>query len=614
MQQVARMSNRRVVAQRRTSVTVQSVPQNTSVSYLPGLNGLRAIAVFAVLLYHADTHWLPGGFLGVDVFFVISGYLITVLLLAEWQRHGRIDLRAFWLRRARRLLPALVVMIVTTLTFALAYLPRDVVKLRGDALAALLYITNWHFIFGHQSYFAAAGRPSLFQHLWSLAVEEQFYILWPLFLVMGMRHWQRRRLLLGILCGATVSTLLMAVLYRPGFDPSRLYYGTDTRAAAPLIGAALAFIWMPGRSKPTKGWLIPLLLDVLGLGALAWIAWNFYHLGEWHPFLYRGGFALVALLTAVVIAVAVHPRGHLGSKLLEWRPLTWLGVRSYSIYLWHWPVFMITRPQLDVPLAGLPLLIVRVVVTCMLAELSYRCIEEPIRSGAITRAWTSWREARGAQRYRLSLTWVGIGSIALSLSVALGVAVAEAKPPPTAAYLSVMELHISLTRTKDDLVGPLTTPAPTPITAIGDSVLLGMAAPLEQTVGPLDMDAEIGLQVPAALELIRARHDAGRLGNIVLLHLGNNGVYPPGDFDAIMQLLRNVQRVVVVNVKVPRSWEAPNNAVLATGVPRYPNAVLVDWRAASENRPDLFWDDGVHVRPSGASVYVDLINTALKAP
>jgi hypothetical protein len=237
-----------------------------------------------------------------------------------------------------------------------------------------------------------------------------------------------------------------------------------------------------------------------------------------------------------------------------------------------------------------------------------------VRSGAVERAWKSWREARGARRRQLGLRWAGGGAAAIALSLALGVAVAEAKPPPTAAYLSVMELNISLTRTKDDLVVPPATPAPAPITAVGDSVLLGTAPALERVVGPLDMDAEVGLQVPAALDLLRARHDSGRLGNIVLLHLGNNGVVPAEDFDAMMQLLTGVQRVVVVNVKVPRPWEAHNNAILAAGAPHYPNVVLVDWHAASENRPELFWEDGIHLRPEGTPVYVDLVSAALKAP
>src|SRR5215217_6687399 len=215
--------------------------------YVPGLDGLRALAVIAVLLYHAGLPWIPGGFLGVEVFFVISGYLITALLLTEWRRLGRVDLKAFWLGRARRLLPALYLVLVVTLAYAVVFLPGEVAGLRGDVLAALGYVTNWYLVLGQESYFEAIGRPSLLKHLWSLAVEEQFYLIWPLVLAfglsMGATRWRRRRILILALAGAVTSALLMALLYRPEVDPSRIYFGTDTRATGLLVGAALAFVW-----------------------------------------------------------------------------------------------------------------------------------------------------------------------------------------------------------------------------------------------------------------------------------------------------------------------------------------------------------------------------------
>src|ERR671913_1335333 len=223
-------------------------------SYSPGLDGLRALAVMAVLLYHADLGWIPGGFLGVEVFFVISGYLITALLLAEWRTEGSVDVKAFWMRRARRLLPALYVLLVATLAYAVVFLPGEVAGLRADVLAALGYVTNWYLVLGHESYFEAIGRPSLLKHLWSLAVEEQFYLLWPLVvafpLSVGARRWRQRRVLIVALTGAAASAVLMAALYRPEVDPSRLYFGTDTRATGLLVGAALAFAWAPWRAAP----------------------------------------------------------------------------------------------------------------------------------------------------------------------------------------------------------------------------------------------------------------------------------------------------------------------------------------------------------------------------
>src|SRR5919199_276647 len=373
--------------------------------YLPGLDGLRALAVGAVLLYHAQAPWLPGGFLGVDVFFVISGYLIASLLLAEWRERGRIDLKAFWLGRVRRLLPALYLLLAVTLAFSVLFLPDEVARLRADAIAAFGYVTNWYLVFGHQSYFETVGRPSLLQHLWSLAVEEQFYVLWPLLFAAGMSWgvscWRKRRLLVGVIVGAASSALLMAILYRPEVDPSRLYYGTDTRATALLVGVALAFVWAPGRSRTRTGWTLALLFDIAGLAALGGLVWFCAWLDESQSFLYQGGFALVALTSAVLIAAVVHPQARLGAGLLGRQPLRWIGLRSYGIYLWHWPIFMVTRPGLDVPLDGLPLLALRLAATVVLAALSYRYVETPIRTGALGRAWRALREARGARRWRL---------------------------------------------------------------------------------------------------------------------------------------------------------------------------------------------------------------------
>src|SRR5215211_896558 len=397
----------------RRAVAMSGVPE-VRLPYRPGLDGLRALAVIAVLLYHADLTWIPGGFLGVEVFFVISGYLITALLLAEWRQRGRIDLKTFWLRRARRLLPALYVLLVVSLAFAVVFLPGEVAGLRGDVIAAFGYVTNWYLIFGQESYFEAVGRPSLLQHLWSLAVEEQFYLIWPPILALGLcigaTRLRRRRMLGVAIFGAVASAMAMALLYTPGADPSRIYYGTDTRATGLLCGAALAFLWSPGdKYRPSEarhyrlelggrgrfrrrwGWTAPLLLDIVGFAALGALVWFFIHLGEFTPILYEGGFALVALATVATIMAVVHPYSLIGARVLGSAPLRWIGVRSYGIYLWHWPVFMVTRPDLDVPFDGLPLLALRLSVTVVLADLSYRFVETPIRRGALGRAWKTLR-------------------------------------------------------------------------------------------------------------------------------------------------------------------------------------------------------------------------------
>ncbi|HET9492773.1 MAG TPA: acyltransferase, partial [Chloroflexia bacterium] len=264
--------------------------------YLPGLDGLRAVAVIAVLLYHAGLPLFAGGFLGVEVFFVISGFLITSLLLAEWNANGRIDLPAFWLRRARRLLPAVYTLVVVVLVVAVVFLPEEVSMLRGDGAAAFTYVTNWYLIFNERSYFEAMGRPSMLLHLWSLAVEEQFYLVWPPVLALLLRFRRRGAILAVVLAGAAASSLLMALLYSPEADPSRVYYGTDTRATGLLIGAALAFVWSPWRLRERVGTptlasrAYGALLDLAGLAALGGLAVFVTSLDEFQPFLFLGGF------------------------------------------------------------------------------------------------------------------------------------------------------------------------------------------------------------------------------------------------------------------------------------------------------------------------------------
>ena len=610
--------------------------------YLPGLDGLRALAVVAVLLYHAGLPWLPGGFLGVEVFFVISGYLITSLLLAEWHGRGRVDLKAFWLGRARRLLPALYLVLAVTLAFAVLFLPEEVARLRGDAVAALGYATNWYLVFGQESYFETVGRPSLLQHLWSLAIEEQFYVLWPLlfFVAMGTKaaRWRRRVLLVAVLAGAAASALLMAILYQPGVDPSRIYYGTDTRAAGLLVGVALAFVWEPGRfftQKHLRRALrhraerrpVPLLPDVLGLAALGVLVWFCLRLDETQPFLFKGGFALVALATAVVIMVVVHPRAYLGSSLLGRQPLRWVGLRSYGIYLWHWPVFMVTRPQLDVPVDGLPLLALQLAATVILADLSYRFVETPIRRGALGRAWRALRDARGARRWWHGAGWVGTVGTGAAFCVTLGLAVAHAQPPDPPSYLSVETIHTeeasSATPETNEATSesaPAGTPAgesasADPVTVVGDSVMISAAEELNRILDNPAFGADVGLQPAGVIEILQKRRAAGRLGETVVVHTGNNGSFTAEQFDEMMRVLADVPRVVFVNVKAPRPWERRNNDVIAEGVRRYPkNALLADWHAASAGRPELFVDDGIHPQPEGQQLYADLIAARLEAP
>lgn len=608
-------------------------------SYAPGIDGLRALAVMAVLAYHYNERgpWLSGGFLGVEVFFVISGFLITALLLSEHRRTGHIDLRRFWIHRARRLFPALGLLLALVAVVAVIWFPEEVAALRGDILASLAYVMNWYHVFGEQSYFEAVGRPPLLRHLWSLAVEEQFYLIWPVVFGVAMRFVGRRWLLAGVVAGIVGSTLLLMALYAPGADPTRLYYGTDTRAAGLLVGVALAFVWSPWRLRSSTGRGGGILLDVLGLAALGLLASRLGAYGEFDPALYQGGFLMVALATAVVIAVVVHPAARLGDWLGA-SPLRWIGLRSYGIYLWHWPVFMLTRPELDVTWTPTTLFVVRMGATLALAELSFRLVEMPVRRGALV----GLRQRVPRLRWAAVAAVLVVGLLAVLVARAPSPELAErlAPAPPQAPAVQdrpvpdgpglldgrpMSDVAVSDSATPDpdtsdstapDTTSPDTTApdAAAPIGqlhAIGDSVLLGATNAIHEEFAPnTHVDAVVGRQVDVGLQILRGWRDAGVLGDVVVVHLGNNGLFTAEQFDEMMEILAEVPRVAVLTVRVPRSWESSVNETIVAGAEHHDNAVLVDWREHSDPHPDWF-HDGMHLRPDGMAAYVALVAETL---
>ena len=360
--------------------------------YQPALDGIRALAVAAVLAYHADLTWARGGFLGVDAFFVLSGYLITSLLIAEWRNTGTIDLPAFWARRARRLLPALFLLLAGVAGYALVFAePEELDKLRNASLATLGYIANWQLAFSGTSYFDQFSLPSPLRHTWSLAIEEQWYLIWPLLFVFLLRLGRSSlsTLFTASLVMIAGSALLMAWLYDPGADPSRVFYGTDTRAQSLLVGAVLAILlaW----HGPLRAGAARLMLQFAALAGAIFTGWLWASTSDDSTLLYRGGFLVSAVVIAVVIAAVVQPqRGPLGN-LLSLSPLRWLGRISYGVYLWHWPVYLVLTP-VRTGWHGAGLLTVQVAVTLALAIASYYVIENPIRRGAL-RSWRAWTVA-----------------------------------------------------------------------------------------------------------------------------------------------------------------------------------------------------------------------------
>ena len=378
-------------------------PVRSGQRYMPGLDGLRALAVLAVIAYHEQLGWAPGGLLGVGVFFTLSGYLITDLLLGQRARSGGLNLGDFWLRRARRLLPALFVMLAVVTAWVTVVSPSRLASLRGAVAAAATYSSNWFYIYTHNSYFARFAPPGPLDHLWSLAVEEQFYLVWPWLLLLGVYVVRGRRpnavrwLALPTLILAAASAVAMLMLYHPGYDPTRIYEGSDTRACGLLIGAALAMVWPSRRTARTALWS-RVALDGAGFAGLAVVGLMIWRVGQYSAFTYQGGLVLLSVATAGVVAAVACP-GTLVGAALGWKPLRWIGVRSYGIYLWHYPVIILTSPANSTE--NLPRAALQVAASIGIAALSWRFVEEPIRHGALERAWkrmrsrTAWQAQSG---------------------------------------------------------------------------------------------------------------------------------------------------------------------------------------------------------------------------
>jgi peptidoglycan/LPS O-acetylase OafA/YrhL len=596
--------------------------------YMGGLDGLRAIAVLAVIAYHLGLSWAPGGLLGVGVFFVLSGYLITDLLVAGYQNRGRIDLRDFWVRRARRLLPALAAMLIVVVAWVTLFHPGELASLRGDVLAAALYMSNWWYIYHHVSYFAQYGPPSPLTHLWSLAVEEQFYLVWPLALALGLKYVRNRNWLVTlVLIAAVASAVAMAVMYHPGINPNRVYYGTDTRAFALLFGAALALLW-PSRnmaSRPFSRTTVNILdgVGIMGVLAIVLMVWQ---TNQYQTFLYRGGLVLLSLATLAVVAALVHPSTQL-SKILAFKPLRWIGVRSYGIYLWHYPIIVLTNPTLNTGGINFGRASLQVAASIGLAALSWRYLEEPIRRGGLR----SLRVDLG--NLRIALVRIMTGTAALVL-VGISVVGLTGWTPAHLDMVSSMPLgapipqtlSVPLLRTR---INPVTTPekvAPAPkeetakiratvtapqsglgVTAIGDSVMIDAAPYLSKLLPGIVISAKVGRQLYQASAVIATLKKEGELGQRVIIELGTNGPFSEAQLVSLLDSLGPVQQIVLVNTRVPRPWQSVVNSTLAEVARTFPHTTLVNWYAASANHNNYFWPDGVHLNPTGAQAYAVLL-------
>ena len=583
---------------------------------VPGLDGLRALAVLAVIAYHLWPGAVPGGFLGVDVFFVVSGFLITTLLLRQVAGEGRIHLVDFWRRRARRLLPALLVVMVVSLPAAWLVEPDLLVGVRRQVLGALTFTTNWLEIAAGSSYFDATA-PELFQPFWSLAIEEQFYLVWPVLLVVLLATLARWRPRAAVVAGAAgASALAMALLFQPGGDPTRVYYGTFTHAFGLLAGAAAAVVWAGrGRLLPARAmtWVAPagaLLLGVLLVTLQADGA-----------FAYRGGLVLGSLAALALVAGCTGPADSRYVRVLSVRPAVWVGERSYGLYLWHWPIILVVGAAFgDAP--GSPLWwrtpAVALALTFVLAALSHRFVETPVRRDGFRASVRAVRlHVTNGRGPRVAAGVAALVVLAAGAAVVAAPAVSstqravqdaqrqiDARPVPTAAAPKPRASS-----------GPVPANGSTVI-GFGDSVLSAAAPTLFDEFPKIAVDAKPIRKWLDAPALVQAAADAGTLRPVVLLNFGTNGGFQFDGSEAALQQTLDIlgpDRQVLIFTTVGVSYWVPDaNARLRELVADRPNVHVVDWNAYVAAHPGLLHADRTHPNMDGVVAYADVLRTALR--
>ena len=586
--------------------------------YIAPIDGLRALAVTAVILYHLGINWIPGGFLGVDLFFVISGYVITRLLLDSILSKGALDLREFYLARVRRLLPPVLFMLTGTTFLIAAWKPDAIHRFLSDLPYVLTGSENWHLVAVHQDYFQAIGRPPLLQHTWSLGVEIQFYILWPLILLLILKYLGKKRVAQASLVIAFISGLALFI-YSLRVDSSstnqisHIYFGTDTHSLGLFLGAALAVSWVPANLSKNISERAQDFVDGIGVVGLLGLLCTFFFIDESNAALYRVAFPLAALFGVAIITSLVHPASRF-APLMSTRPLVWIGQRSYGIYLWHWVVFQVTRPNVDLAGANWAINAARILIVIALADISLRWIEIPIRRGVLS-TWIRGLKYRTKSTRRKQKLWIISATVALlfSTSAASWAAWMEDYNRTSGGSGNSSVGVFTHNQSDSSVISNSTTNSneKTGLWVTGDSIILGIRDKL-QSHFPIELiNARVGRQIGELIQVVQS-DKVGLASSTVIFDIGNNNHLTESDVRTLFDLLKNQPKMIVVNTAVPRPWRDDNNRIISAVVADYPQAHLVDWARISFGHPEYFAPDGVHLSDTGGDVYVGAILEALK--
>ena len=575
------------------------------VKHISSIDGLRAIAVTAVVLYHLGISWIPGGFLGVDLFFVISGYVITRLILDSINQSSALDLRAFYAARLRRIYPGFLFMVICTIIFIGVWAPEAIKRFLSDLPYALTGSINWLLVARHQDYFETVGRPPLLQHTWSLAVELQFYLIWPIILLTVLKYFGKKNiariaLIIAMVSGTTLFFVSLQLDQANAQQISHIYFGTDTHSLGLFLGSALAVSWIPQNLSADIEKRAQDVIDGIGVVGLLGLVSTFLFIEESNASLYRIAFPLAGIFGCLVIISLVHPASRF-APIISTAPFRWVGQRSYGIYIWHWVIFQVTRPSVDLSGQTWALYLARVLLVLALADISLRWVEIPFRQGLV-QDWfrgMKYRSAKVQLRQKISV----ISSIIIVLAITSSISVQAINKSDEVAN-QILQQSTQEQQAQDDLGST------TGLWVTGDSVILGIRSKLEAKEHISLINARVGRQAPELLAVMRVDQSSVPSSPVVF-NLGNNNALSEATVVEIFEIVKNQPQVIVVNTAVPRAWKDSNNEIISRVASRYSNVKVVDWDRISKGRPELFAPDGVHLSPSGSDVYVDLVVSVL---
>jgi len=581
-------------------MTSRNSTGQVGVRHISSIDGLRAIAVTAVVLYHLGISWIPGGFLGVDLFFVISGYVITRLILDSINQSSALDLRAFYAARLRRIYPGFLFMVVCTIIFIGVWAPEAIKRFLSDLPFALTGTINWLLVARQQDYFETVGRPPLLQHTWSLAVELQFYLIWPIILLgvlkyFGKKNIARIALVIAMVSGTTLFFVSLQLDQSNAQQISHIYFGTDTHSLGLFLGSALAVSWIPQNLSADIEKRAQDVIDGIGVFGLLGLISTFLFIDESNASLYRIAFPLAGIFGCLVIISLVHPASRF-APIISTAPFRWVGQRSYGIYIWHWVIFQVTRPSVDLSGQTWALYLARVLLVLALADISLRWVEIPFRQGLVQNWFRGmkYRSAKVKLRQQISV----LASIIMVLAVTTSISFQ--------AINKTDEIRNQLVQDSDDAQSQQDLGSTTGLWVTGDSVILGIRSKLEAKEHISLINARVGRQAPELLAVMRVDQTSVPSSPVVF-NLGNNNALSEQTVVDIFEIVKNQPQIIVVNTAVPRAWKDANNAIISKVAANYPNTKVVDWDRISTGRPELFAPDGVHLSPTGSDVYVDLV-------